>query len=202
MGVNVWERALPVSDLPSISPFQRWIARRRVARAGLECRLLGGKEKSLEGRSRLLMSSRACRLGISILAVLVLCSPFAWAKCATFSAAILGRVDCPPKLDDRVLVQLIFRKHQGEAAAEETALDTRDGSFHGDVAFDTFSSSNLLSGDRCNRRPISVLVRLISAEGKEQDRKTLKFPNDFRYDEGSGRYTVRSALILHGWCKP
>jgi len=47
-----------------------------------------------------------------------------------------------------------------------------------------------------------VLVRLIAANGTEWDRKELKIADAFRYDEDQGQYTVRSDLILHGWCEP
>src|SRR5690349_14390575 len=45
-------------------------------------------------------------------------------------------------------------------------------------------------------------MRLIAADGTEWDRKELKIADAFRYDEERGQYTVRSDLILQGWCEP
>jgi len=106
------------------------------------------------------------------------------------------------KPDDKVLATLIFLDRQPEASGEETAIDIHDGRFEGRVAFDTYSSSNLLAGDRCHRRPKSVLIRLIEADGMEKDRTSLKIASDFNHDEKQGEYTVRSDVILHGWCQP
>lgn len=116
------------------------------------------------------------------------------------TAEVHGRVQCSFKPDYKVLVTLIFKKGQIEASAEETALDIHDGSFRGRIGFNTFVSYNPLTGHQCSRRPISIIVRLITAEGEEWDRKVLKFPNDFTYDEKLGEYTLKSDLILKGWC--
>ncbi len=104
----------------------------------------------------------------------------AWAKCPTLTAEVHGRVQCSFKSDYKVLLTLIFKKNQPEASAEETALDIQH---------------------QCNRRPIAVLVRLVTAEGAEWDRKLLKFPSDFSYDENLGEYTLKSPLTLKGWCR-
>ena len=127
----------------------------------------------------------------------------AWAKCPTSSVTVNGHLRCSLKADYKVLVTLIFARNQPEASAEETAFDIRDDSFQGRVAFDTFTSYNPLTGHHhCNRRPMSLLLRLVTADGVEQDRKTLRFPDDFIYDEQHGEYAVRSDVILHGWCEP
>lgn len=70
------------------------------------------------------------------------------------------------------------------------------------MAFNTYSSSGLLSGDRFHRRPKSILIRLIEADGVEKDRKSLNIASDFNYDEGQGEYTPKADVILHGWCQP
>ncbi len=124
------------------------------------------------------------------------------AKCPTYSVKIRGKIECFFKPDDKVLATLIFFEHQPEASGEETAMDIRDGTFDGRVAFDTYSSSGFLRGDRCRRRPKSVLIRLIEADGVEKDRKSLNIASDFNYDEGQGEYTPKSDVILHGWCQP
>jgi hypothetical protein len=127
----------------------------------------------------------------------------AWAKCPTESVDVRGQLRCSFKPDYKVLVTLMFRKKQLEGSAAETALDIHDDSFQGRVNFNSFTSYNPLNGHhQCDRRPTSVLVRLISAEGEEWDRKTLHFPNDFSYDEEAGRYKLRSRVVLQGWCKP
>jgi hypothetical protein len=95
-----------------------------------------------------------------------------------------------------VLVTLIYTDHQREASGEETALEIQDGSFTGEVAFSTFSSSHPFRGDICGKRPKSVLVRLIASDGTEWDRKELKITDAFHYDEEKGQYTAISDLIL------
>ena len=123
------------------------------------------------------------------------------AKCPTNSVQIRGRIECSFKPDDKVLVTLIFFDHQPEASEEETAIDIHGDTFDGRVAFNTSSSYNPVAGDVCHRHPKSALIRLIEADGTEKDRTSLKIPNDFNYDEKHGEYTVRSAVILHGWCE-
>jgi hypothetical protein len=142
------------------------------------------------------------RAGIIVGLILALSSAYLWAKCAVSWVEVHGRVECSFKPDDKVLVALFFSKHQAEGTGEETALDIREGFFQGRVVFDRFSSSHFLTADRCNRRPISVLIRLISADGGEQDRKMLKFLDEFTFVEKHGQYTLRSDLTLHGWCGP
>ena len=134
--------------------------------------------------------------------MLVPVSVYIWAKCAVSWVEVQGRVRCSFKPDDRVLVTLIFSKHQAEGSGEETALNLSEGSFQGRVVFDMLSSSHVLTGDRCNRRPKSVLVRLTTADGSERDRKILKFPDDFNYAEKEGIYTARTDVVLSGWCEP
>jgi hypothetical protein len=141
---------------------------------------------------------------LAVMLVFLIASSFslcAWGKCPTLTAEVHGRVQCSFKSDYKVLLTLIFRKNQPEASAEETALDIQGDSFRGRIGFDTFTSYNPLTGHQCNRRPIAVLVRLITAEGAEWDRKLLKFPSDFSYDENLGEYTLKSPLTLKGWCR-
>jgi hypothetical protein len=123
------------------------------------------------------------------------------AKCPTYSVKIRGKIECFFKPDDKVLATLIFFEHQPEVSGEETAMDIHDATFDGRVAFGTYSSSGLLSGDKCHRRPKSVLIRLIEADGVEKDRKSLNIASDFNYDEAQGEYTPKSDVILHGWCR-
>lgn len=141
--------------------------------------------------------------GIRLLSVLLLslANPL-WAKCPNNFVEVHGKVQCTFKADYRVLVTLIYSEHQREASGEETALDISDGSFKGEVAFSTFISYSPLTGHNCGRRPKSVLVRLIAANGTEWDRKELKIADTFRYDETQEQYALRSDLILHGWCEP
>ncbi len=69
------------------------------------------------------------------------------------------------------------------------------------MAFDTYSSTGLFSGDKCHRRPKSLLVRLIRADGVEKDRTSLKIPSDFFYDHERGEYTAKSDVTLHSQCQ-
>jgi hypothetical protein len=124
------------------------------------------------------------------------------AKCPADTVEVRGKIEYSFKPDDKVLATLIFRDRQPEASGPETALDIHEGRFDGRVAFDTYSSSSLLTGDRCYRRPKFVLIRLIEADGFEMDRMSLKTASDFNYNENQGEYSVRSAVILRGWCQP
>jgi hypothetical protein len=142
-------------------------------------------------------------LGMALLSVFFfsLTNPI-WAKCPKNFIEVHGKLQCAFKPDYKVLLTLIYSEHQREASGEETALDIHDGSFKGEVAFSTFSSSKPFRGDICGRRPKSVIVRLIAEDGTEWDRKELKIVDAFRYDEEQGQYTVLSDLILRGWCEP
>jgi hypothetical protein len=115
---------------------------------------------------------------------------------------IRGKIQCSFKADDKVLATLIFNDHQLEGAGEEGAIDINGDTFSGSVAFNTYSSSGLISGDKCKRRPKSVLIRLIEVDGMEKDRASLTVASDFNYNEELGRYVPKSGLILHGWCQP
>jgi hypothetical protein len=149
------------------------------------------------------MTSTRNRAVLTVCVILLSFSCRGWGKCPTMTAEVHGRVQCSFKPDYKVLVTMIFGKSQIEGSAEETALDIREGSFRGRIGFNTLVSYNpLTGGHKCSRRPISVMVRLITAEGAEWDRKVLRFPNDFTFDENLGEYTLKSALDLKGWCKP
>jgi hypothetical protein len=148
---------------------------------------------------RLTMTMRRAIIAVGLIVVGL--SVEAGAKCPTETAEVYGHLRCFFKPDYKVLVTLIFKKNQLEAYAEETSLDIRDDSFQGRVEFSSFVSYNpLTGGHQCSRQPSSVLVRFITAEGTEWDRKVLKFPDDFSYDEKNGRYKLRSGITLHGWC--
>src|SRR6185437_8375418 len=97
---------------------------------------------------------------LGFLALLALMSSQVSAKCAVSWVEVHGRIQCSFEPTDKVLVTLLYSKNQREGLGEETALDLRGNSFGGQVVFDEFSSSHFLTGDRCNRRPMSVLVRL------------------------------------------
>ena len=135
-------------------------------------------------------------------AVLVCLASPLWAKCPVHFVKIKGKIECSFMAEDKVLVTLIFSDRQLAASAEETAIDIHDGTFSGRVAFDTYSSSSFFTGDRCHRRPKSVLIRLIETDGMEEDRTSLKIPSDFSFDEEQGEYVPKSDVILHGWCQP
>jgi hypothetical protein len=55
---------------------------------------------------------------------------------------------------------------------------------------------------------IALLLSLVpasqisTADGGEQDRKILKFPDDFNYAEKEGVYITPADLVLSGWCGP
>lgn len=124
-----------------------------------------------------------------------------WAKCPTSYVEIRGKIQCSFKPDDKVLATLIFYDHQLEASGEEVAFDIHGDTFSGRIAFNTYSSSNLLSGDKCHRRPKSVLIRLIEPDGTEKDRTSLIIAGDFDYDKEQGGYVPKADVVLHGWCQ-
>jgi hypothetical protein len=137
-------------------------------------------------------------MAFALLTFLSLANPLR-AKCPTYSVEVRGKIECSFKPDDKVLVTLIFSDNQLEATGEEAAIDIRNATFSGRVAFNTYSS--FLGGDKCHRRPKKVLIGLIHTDGTEEDRASLKIAADFNYDEKQGEYTLRSDVILHGWCQ-
>ena len=145
--------------------------------------------------------SSALNLGVRLLFIFLIClaNPL-WAKCPTYSVQVRGKIECVFEPDDKVLAALIFFDHQPEAS-RETSIDVQGGIFSGRMAFDTYSSTGLFSGDKCHRRPKSLLVRLIKADGVEKDRTSLKIPSDFFYDQERGEYTAKSDVTLHGQCQ-
>jgi hypothetical protein len=118
-----------------------------------------------------------------------------------YSVQVRGKIDCFFEPDDKVLATLIFFGHQPDASGE-TSIDVQGAMFSGRMAFETYSSAGLLGGDKCYRRPKSLLVRLIEADGVERDRTSLNIPSDFFYDRERGEYTAKSDVTLHGQCQP
>jgi hypothetical protein len=143
---------------------------------------------------------RSAVLAFLFAILLCLASPVL-AKCPTYTVDVQGRIECSFKPEDKVLATLIFHDRQPEATGEETAIDIHDGRFDGRVAFDTYSSPGVLHIDKCNRRPKSVLIRLIEADGIEKDRVSLKIASDFNYDEKQSEYRLRSDVVVHGFCQ-
>lgn len=136
-----------------------------------------------------------------LLSVFLIClaNPL-WAKCPTDSVQVRGKIECFFEPDERVLATLIFFDQQPETT-RETSIDVQGAMFSDRIAFDTYSSSGLFSGAKCHRRPKSLLVRLIGADGVEKDRTSLKIPSDFFYDRERGEYTAKSGITLHGRCQ-
>lgn len=143
----------------------------------------------------------ALNLRVRLLSVFLisLANPL-WAKCPTYSVHVRGKIQCLLEPDDKVLATLIFFDHQPEASGE-TSIDIQGAMFSGRMSFDTYSSSGFFGGDKCHRRPKSLLVRLIKADGVEKDRTSLKIPGDFFYDPERGEYTAKSDVTLHGQCQ-
>src|SRR6266404_5198711 len=140
-------------------------------------------------------------LGVRLLFIFLTClaNPL-WAKCPTHSVQVRGKIACSFESDDKVLATLIFFDHQSETSGE-TSFDVQDALFSGRVAFDTYSSSGFFHADKCHRRPKTLLVRLIRANGVEKDRTSLTIPTDFFYDPERGGYIVKSDITLHGQCQ-
>jgi hypothetical protein len=122
------------------------------------------------------------------------------AKCPMYSVRTHGTIECSSRPDVRVVATLLFSGRKSESPAKETAMEIQGATFGGQVPFNTYSSSGLLSGDRCRRYPESVLVSLTKADGTETDRRLLKIPTDFSFDEKRGEYTTRTDVVLHGRC--
>lgn len=132
-------------------------------------------------------------------AVVALLFATSWAKCPNNLVRIHGKIRCTVNLGDRVLVSLIFAEHQLEGSAPETALDVQDRALNGEVIFSTNGRNRI---EKCNVQPKAVLLRLISANGSEQDRTLLKISDAFKYDTEQGEYTPRVDIVLSGWCDP
>src|SRR5580704_15782092 len=148
-----------------------------------------------------LSRTSALNWGARLLSIFLIClaNPL-WAKCPTYSVQVRGKIDCFFEPADKVLATLIFFDHQPDASGE-TSKDVQGAMFSGCMAFDTYSSAGLLGGDKCHRRPKSLLVRLIKADGVERDRTSLNIPSDFFYDREQGEYTAKSDVTLHGQCQ-
>lgn len=143
----------------------------------------------------------ALNLGVRLLCIFLLglVNPL-WAKCPTYSVQVRGKIECLFEPEDKVLATLIFFDHQPSASGE-TSIDVQGAMFSGRMVFDTYSSSGFFHADKCLRRPKSLLVRLIRADGVEKDRTSLKVPSDFFYDPEGGEYTAKSEVTLHGQCQ-
>jgi hypothetical protein len=150
---------------------------------------------------KFLYSARSHPRAASLFALFLFLAYPLWAKCPVHFVQIRGKIECSFKPDDKVLATLIFSDDQPQTFGEETAIDIHDATFSGRVAFDTYSSSGFLSGDKCHRRPKNVLIRLIEADGMEKYRTSLKIANDFTFDEKQGEYRPNSDVILYGWCQ-
>src|SRR5215831_13462718 len=98
-------------------------------------------------------SARSNPWAVSLSVVFLSLANPLWAKCPTNRVKIRGKVGCSFKSDDKVLATLIFSDRQLEASEEETAIEIHDAAFSGRVAFNTYSSSSVLYGDICRRRP-------------------------------------------------
>ncbi len=147
-------------------------------------------------------SVRPCRWLASLLAVSLSLSNPLRAKCPTRSVVVRGKISCSFKPDDRVLAALVFFDNQPEASDAETTIGGQGVAFSGRVAFDTYSSSGPFWGDKCHRRPQSLVVKLVEANGIERDHTSLKIPSDFFYEEERGEYVPKSDVTLHGSCEP
>jgi hypothetical protein len=123
-----------------------------------------------------------------------------WAKCPTYSVHVRGKIECSFEPEDKVLATLMFFDHHPEASGE-TSIDVQGAMFSGRLPFDTYSSSRFFGGDKCHRRPESLLVRLVKADGVEKDRTSLKIPSDFFFDHQQGEYIAKSDVTLHGQCQ-
>jgi hypothetical protein len=144
-------------------------------------------------------SALKLRLRLLFTVLISLANPL-WAKCPTYSVKVRGKIECFFEPEDKVLATLIFFDHQPESSGE-ISVDVQGAMFSGRVAFDTYSSSGFFHADKCHRRPKSLLVRLIRADGVEKDRTSLKMPADFFYDQERGEYTAKSDVTLHGQCQ-
>src|SRR5258708_15584664 len=80
----------------------------------------------------------------------------------------------PTLPDYKVLITLIYSEHQREAFGEAMALDIHDGSFEGEAAFGTFSSSNPFKGNICQRRPKTLLPILLPPTSTQRHRTNFQ----------------------------
>jgi len=120
---------------------------------------------------------------------------FAHAVRPTHQVIVKERVDNAPP-NAIVRVQLVYSKGQigdsGEVTLENSTFTIK-------IPFYTQSRAPLLNGnlgEKCNRKPISVIVSLVAGE-HEYDRISLDLAKDFSMPYPSA-YRLRSEIVLHG----
>lgn len=117
------------------------------------------------------------------------------AACPVDTIIIKGRVDSAPR-NASVHVQLVYANKPGESG-EATVQD--DGTFNIPLEFVTQSRRAIVDGigEKCDRRPQSVLISLMPAAGEKAfDEISLIFLRDFKMVDASA-YAPRYEIVLN-----
>jgi len=136
----------------------------------------------------------AAKILTSILGVALLTCASAHSSCPIDVVIIRGRVERVPG-NASVRVQLVYAKGMPGESGEVTI---ENGRFSIPMEFLTQSRRPVLDGllEKCNRRPKEVIVTL--AEGDHvYDSVSLDFARDFKIEDSSAYYSLRSELVLN-----
>jgi hypothetical protein len=121
-------------------------------------------------------------------------------KCGVNFISIRGNVEGAVTPEMEVRAALVFKNDRNHP--EIKILSIKEGSFDESVQFFTFSRGGHFGGlfgewgEKCNRVPEKVVLRLVSQSGMEIDKVTLIVRKDFDLDPRRG-FALRSPIVLH-----
>jgi hypothetical protein len=118
------------------------------------------------------------------------------AKCVAGRLEVHGSITGKLSPDAKLAVSLVFRNARKHP---ETETSTLEGStFAETVGFSMQSRTGFLVewGEKCDRVPKQVVVRLIDKDSREIDRVTMNVRGDF-LNTANG-FILRSPVVLHG----
>ena len=129
---------------------------------------------------------------ITLIAIVLGCSAMLEAKCGVLFIAVQGDSGSAAKQQE-VVVQ-VYPAHSNKYS--EDKVTPNEGRFRADVTFSTFHSASLFGSHNCSRRPARVVVILMQ-NGSEHGRLEFSIPNDFTWDENSGRWTIKHPIVFN-----
>lgn len=131
-----------------------------------------------------------------LLATLFFVSSATYCKCPVDSIEVHGNIVGNLTSGLKVSLALIFKHDRNQPKVEFASI--KDGGFAQSLDFFTLSRSGFLFaewGERCDRKPEQVVIRLAAADGTEIDKVELSVRKDFAYDLKTG-FTLRSPVVL------
>ena len=121
----------------------------------------------------------------------------AYSLCGTEVVIVRGRVEHSPR-SALVRVQLVYPKQRYGESGDVTV---EDGKFTLQIPFFTQSHAPVLIGslgEKCKRKPVTVIVKLISADQTQEfESLSLDLKKDFKMEDPSA-YAPRSEIVLSG----